>query len=690
MRKHALRYLLLGFLGLVAIGCNSTDTVEPHPVPGTLPVPHPGYSFPFVDLANGVIPLPNNLLLNPQTGMVNLPGGTDDGVDNTVNAANSLDGFSTTGPIVIPFRGTVVHSTVNNDTLRIFNSVTGQPVLATYSVEDSDTGSVVTVAPVRPLDPSTTYIVVLTQGIISALSNTPILSDNVINFIQQPTSLVDGAGNSTTRLLTNEQAQTLEPVRQANQAVISGAERLTGASRSNIPFAFAFTTQTLFEALPAAREVVLEDNAGLVNSLPAPVPAAFGHGAGDGNPLNGQTVEEFWAANLPASFQAAPNAAIGSIYVGTVAVPQFRDDQLTDYWSNPPVKLSSRNVPFVLCLPDATNFPGPRPAVIFQHGITTNKGVAFLLANAFNNLGFAVISMDLPLHGGLKADPAGADGDGFINPAKPRVSRDNIRQGAVGLYALNNAIFQGKTDLNGDGIPELVPGAANTPFNRPLFLGQSLGAMVGSLYVATEPNSGRAVLNVPGGRIINLLLTSPTFGPPILEGLAGLGIEPGTADFARFAIFTQAVLDDVDPLNYAEPAVAGTLRGGEGANVLQQLHLDDTVITPAAQFDLAIAFGEDTDFAQVSALVPQALIRQATAPTAGPGAFEVPNAEHGALVSPTAGPTQQIVAQAITFLVSPTPAFGTIIDAGLRAAAKMSPSAPAAEEAETYRQAVSF
>lgn len=690
MRKHALRYLLLGILGLVAFGCNSTDTIEPPPVPGTLPIPHPGYTFPHVDLANGVIPLPNNLLLNPQTGLVNLPGGTDDGVDSTVNAANSLNGFSTTGPIVIPFRGTVVHESVTQDTLPIYNAVTGQPVLARYNVEDSDTGSVVTVIPVRPLDPGTTHIVVLTRGIISALSNTPILSDNVINFIQQPTSLVDGAGNSTSRLLTNEQAQTLEPVRQANQAVIGAAEQLTKNSRANIPFAFSFNTQTLFEALPAAREVVIEDNAGLVNSLPAPVPAAFGHGPGDGNPLNGQTIEEFWASNLPQNLQAAPNAAIGSIYVGTVAVPQFRDNQLTDYWPTTPVKLSSRDVPFVLCLPDSTNFPGPRPVVIFQHGITTNKGVAFALANAFNNLGFAVISMDLPLHGGLKADPNGEDGDGFINPAKPRVSRDNLRQGAVGLYALNNAIFQGKTDLNGDGIPELVPGSANTPFNRPLFIGQSLGSMVGSLYVATEPNAGRAVLSVPGGRIINVLLTSPTFGPPILQGLAAVGIEPRTSDFTRFAIFTQAVLDDVDPLNYAQPAIAGTLRGGEGANILQQLHLDDTVITPEAQFDLGIAFGEAAEFKQVAALAPQALISQATAPAAGPGLFEVANAEHGALVNPAAGPTQQIVTQAITFLVSPTPAFGTIIDAGLRAAAKSDLNAPAVEDHESYRRAVSF
>lgn len=676
MRKYALRYVLLCLLGLVAFGCNSTDTVEPHPVPSTLPTPFPGFTFPLVDLANRVLPLPNNFLLDPATGLINLPGGGGT-ADNTINAANSLDGFSTTGPIVIPFRGTVVPSTVNANTLPVYNTATGQPALVTYSVSDAAAGSVVTIVPVQPLDPETTYVVVLTKGIISALSNTPILSDNVINFIQQPTPLVDGQGVSTTRLLTDEQAQTLEPVRQGNQPVIAAAEGLTGTNRANIPFAFAFTTQTLFQALPVARDVVQTTNAGLVNTTPGGFPIATQDGVPNVLPSVAQL---FGLLGVPAQ---VPNDDIGLIYRGTVSVPQFRADQLTDFWSNPPVQTGTTDVTFILCMPDPVAFPPPRPAVIFQHGVTRNKGDMFVLADAFNALGFATIAIDLPLHGDLKADPNGNDGDGFINPAAPRVSRDNIRQGVVGLYALNNAIFSGQTDLNGDMVPELVPGAANSPFNRPLFIGTSLGAMIGTVYTATEPNANRAVLNVPGGRIVNLLVTSPTFGPPILAGLANLGIQPGTSDFARFVIFTQAVLDDVDPLNYGQPAVAGTLRGGEGADFLQQVALDDTVITPESQFDLSNAFGEDPSFVQVAAVVPLALVTQAAAPSVGPGVFEVPNAEHGALLNPAAGPTAQIVTQAITFLGQ-----AQIIDAGLRAREVAEPVAPT--DPAPYQRAVGF
>ncbi len=593
MRKNALRYLLLCILGLVAFGCNSTDTVESHPIPQNYPTPFPGFTFPLVDLTGGRIPLPNNLLRNPVTGKLNLPlaSGADPNVDSTVTAANSLDGFSTTAPILVPFRGTVIPESVKQATLPVFDE-DGKAVLATYSVAENEAGSVVTIVPVRPLDPATTYTVVLTQGITSKLSGTPILSDNVINFLQRTTPLVDEDGKSITLGLSDEQAQTLEPIRLANQAVIADAEDFTETSRANIPFAFAFTTQTLFSALPVARAEVLAANAGLVNTTPFNLPIATQAGMIIPSPPAPAPVaipsvaQLFTALSVP-----APTANIGAIYRGTIAVPQYRDDQLTDFWSNPPVKTGTTDVTFIACLPEATvPLPGqtvappagtPRPVIIFQHGITRTKGDMFALASTLTGQGFATIAIDLPLHGDLKAPGATSDGEGFINPAKPRVSRDNIRQGVVGLYALTQAIESGQTNLDGTAGPEFLPGTLAKPF----FIGQSLGSIVGTTYLASEPNSGRGVLSVPGGRIINLLLTSPTFGPPIKEGLAANGVVEGTSDFARFILFTQAVLDDVDPLNYAHPAITGTLRGGTGASLLQQVHLNDVVITPAAQYD---------------------------------------------------------------------------------------------------------
>lgn len=673
MRKRALQYLTLFLMGFVVIGCNSTDTVDQQPVPQNNPVVFPGYTFPLVDLANSIIPLPNNFLLDPTTGLVNFPGETAGPEDSTINAVNSLDGFSTLGPIIIPFRGTVKQDTVNSDTLPVYDSSTGETALVSYTFSSATAGTVVTINPILPLKPGTTYVVVLTQGIISALSNTPILSDNAINLLQRTEPLVDGNGNSVVNGLDNATAQRLEPVRQGNQAVIGAAETLTGTNRANIPFAFAFTTQTLFEALPQARTQVISANAGLVNTNPG---GDFPIATSDGTP-GIPTIAQLYGS--PAvNLAQVPNGAIGSVYSGTIQAPQFRLDPLEGYWDQPPVKKADLDIPFLLFTPKPTMAnPGPFPTVIFQHGLTRNKNDLFILANAFNGQGLAIIGIDLPFHGDLQADGV-PDGSGLINPAKPRVTRDNIRQGAVHLYALNNAIFSGQSDLNGDMVPELAP-------IPPFFVGTSFGGIVGTSFTATEPNVSRSVFNVTAGRLVSTLVSSPAFGPPVLAGLAEAGIVPGTTDFARFVLATQAVVDDVDPLNYAAPAITGTLRGGTGLTALQQIALSDTVLLPSTQYDLANAFGQGVatpPFSQVDAIVPSALIAQAISPFAGPGVFEIAGADHGTILNPALGPTTAMITQIITFVGT-----GNIIDAGLRARTL---PAEGSEDLAPYRNAISF
>ena len=699
MRKSALRYLMLCFLGLVAFGCNSTDTVGTHPVPQNNPTPFPGYTFPLVDLTNGIIPLPNNLLLNPQTGLINLAldPGQDPNVDSTKTAANSLDGFSTTAPIVIPFRGTVTAESLSVDTLPVFDTTTGQKVLATYRLESNQAGSVVVVTPVRPMKPGTTHVVVLTQGIISALSGTPILSDNVIKFLQQPNPLVDEDGTSITLGLSDEQAQALEPVRLANQAVIGAAETLTETNRANIPFAFAFTTQTLQKALPVARAKVLEADAGFinlaVNALNPAVPASSDPGvpvAVAGGLGTIPSVEDFILSRLVGALPEPPDATtlaaltaqanqlavgVGAVYYGAIPVPQFRNDPTKDYWANPPVQTGTTNVPFLLFTPEVVTVPAPEPfpVVIYQHGLGADKSSAFVLAGPLNAQGRALIAPDLPLHGDL-ATPGGQGGLELLNPSTPRVARDNIRQGVVTLYTLTHAVKTGKVfpaftvpagAFGGGNPPVAIPLSPPLATSNPQFIGVSLGAIVGTNFVATEPNVDRSVLNVPGGRITYLLLESEAYSQTILDGLAAAGVVPGTAQFVQFGLFTQAVLDDVDPLNVAEAAISGSLRGGTGVNLLQQLATADTVIPPSAQYDLAISFGANSLFKQIAALLPQPLIAQATAPSPGPGVFEFADADHGFLLRPTAAPagTQAAaIGQTINFLLS-----GQVVSTGLRA-----------------------
>src|SRR5437762_2528995 len=58
------------------------------------------------------------------------------------------------------------------------------------------------------------------------------------------------------------------------------------------------------------------------------------------------------------------------------------------------------------------------------------------------------------------------------------------------------------------------------------FLGHSLGAIVGSVYLGVTPRSevGTATLAMPGGGLADLLRDSPTLGPRLAASLAAQGL----------------------------------------------------------------------------------------------------------------------------------------------------------------------
>ena len=86
------------------------------------------------------------------------------------------------------------------------------------------------------------------------------------------------------------------------------------------------------------------------------------------------------------------------------------------------------------------------------------------------------------------------------------------------------------------------------------FVGQSLGGIIGTLFMGVQPNVQVGLLNVPGGGIPRLLEASPAFGPRIRAGLAASGLTPGTPDYDAFFGAAQTVTDSADPINWALPA----------------------------------------------------------------------------------------------------------------------------------------
>lgn len=770
MLKRTLHLMALVLVGLLVIGCSDTDTIDTPPVPTTIPTPFPGFTFPLIDQDNFLLPVPNNILRNPATGLISvpIPDTASPALQATFEALNSINGFSTSGSIIVPFRGTVVEESVTSDTFLVYNAATEQQVPVTFDFSTSASGSIIIATPIIALEEETTYVVVLTDGIISGLSGTSILADNTINLLKRRTPVVDGNGNSLISQLTDEEAQSAEVTRQLSQPGFELAENLTGLTRENFPYSFAFTTQSLFDALPAARDVVTTADQGLVNANPAFLggnaaaefaPVAMGHDASPGGfaaeapgpttpppfndetPGNGQnadfspvfipTVERFLAQNLQPGI---PSDQIGRIHLFSLQVPTFRNDPAQGFWSNPLAQVGTKTVNGVVYLPNSAAFPEvlqgaagmlnlpdtvnqPVPVVIFQHGITGNKFQSAALANAVcapppNGLGSALIAIDLELHGDLSEPVASNDsavsGQGFINIPNLRNSRDNVRQSVVNLYALTHAITSGQTNLDAPAganmvvpnseTPELGAPNVNAAFPNPGYISLSLGSIVGDVFHATEPNISVSVLNVGGARIGNLLRTSPTFGPSVIQGLADAGIPQDSPLFGLFFLAAQTVVDDADPVNYADQATSGALRGGTPATILQQVNVSDSVVPPATQYDMARQHANgNAAFSQVDALASQApLIPQVSSPFEGIGMYEIPNATHGALLQPVVdpgpppitNPTAQIVGQALVYIGGGFQGMATITDTGIRARSVNGAVAETAEDLANYANAI--
>ena len=253
----------------------------------------------------------------------------------------------------------------------------------------------------------------------------------------------------------------------------------------------------------------------------------------------------------------------------------------------PVPRVAAKRIPLLATLPNATTGrtqpAAGWPVVIFQHGITLNRTVLFAIADSFAQAGFAVVAIDLPLHGvtdtanpfyqgptspfgnnerHFNLDNVGATGvfapDGqidngwqILNLQNPLNARDHIRQAVADTIHLTRTI-RSLNFPDGDPDPDLDR-------TRIHFVGISLGSIISGVFLGlntdVRPPRCRA-RPAPGPSI----LTDPEaidFGAPIRAALSAQGLPPGTVGFDDFVRDLQTLIDPVDPINYAADAAAG-------------------------------------------------------------------------------------------------------------------------------------
>lgn len=635
---NKLLHLAVIATGLLLTACGSVDSDE-----STTPVAAADIAVsPQYRLDLGLIPFPNDLYFaGTEDGTLNLP------LLNSIPSAaalNALDGFSTNAPINIRFNGDIDAATiVGGSTAHIFEVIADPATKATigfvgalipgvdYSVAAKQS-DLVEFTLLKSLNPKSAYLVALTAGITNT-GGAAVTADDTYQAIKD--ALASGA------TLSDPTTDVVKQLVGAHLAILGAV----GVSSDNVLVSASFSTQSTTDVLEAAASVAAAQGSNVSQVFVAPdVPLNTSMII---NALPG--IANIYAGTVETQYYLDPNDAFETPWQG------FGESNLTQY--NPmPVGATTLDIPTLVSVPNASSpwyqafvvATGATPEqagyqwplVIFQHGITGDRTNAILVMDAFASAGFAVISIDQPLHGITDtASPlyqAGnertfdldKDGDGAIDSSGthsinlefPLVGRDNSRQASLDLHYL--AKTAPTIDINGDTLPDFDGSQMH-------FVGQSLGSMVGIPFLAINTDVISATLSVPGGGIATLLRDSESFGPILTASLQAAGLPAELFDdYWRNA---QTVVDSSDPLSYAADAALNH-------PILMHKVLGDTVVPNTATDKLIAAMGLPI-VAQLGG-------------TPGPlGAVSFKQGGHSSLLDPTSSfaTTTEMQTQAVIF-----------------------------------------
>ena len=238
-------------------------------------------------------------------------------------------------------------------------------------------------------------------------------------------------------------------------------------------------------------------------------------------------------------------------------------------------------------------------------------------------------------------------GKHFINLNNLAVTRDNVRQSVADLFAL----FDSLNNMDYD------TGGADFDMTKVYFIGHSLGAMVGTPFLALEAGVRDAVLGMPGSGIAKLLDGSASFGPVIEAGLAAAGVVKGTADYESFMGAAQTLVDSGDPGNYTTGAATG--RGlllfeviGDGGSSLPDQVIPINVMADAPAGTIPAPLSGTDPFAALLGLTRISSTTLSGADQLAQIRFTA--GDHASLLDPTENGTVTNVMQtaAVNFLVS--------------------------------------
>ena len=551
----------------------------------------------------------------------------------TTTAAPDMGTVTTTGaaPSIVMYKiatGATAENPVGATPVPI-----GAAVTQSLRFDPADCGNPATiptvgVVPLVPLDQQSTYVVAVldtlqTSGTVFSPSGTWAL----VRQSTEPVTL-DADGN----VIAN--TTPLDPADPAQLAELQGLDQVwkvhapalqfldaTGAigataDRHHVLVAWTFTTQTTTDTVdpsvpnsPANIAATATPQGKLVGTISLPTQFA-----------GGSTLAFLQAALPTGACNSLPCTAVGDVLTGAFVSPSYQQlganplpggALIPGAWTDPlhpTVQVANESLLFFAFTPTTT---GPWPVVVFQHGFTRSKADLFAIGSQLAAAGFASIAMDIQYHGSraiqTSVDPAlGCAGtcsdaghaactkacapfgdpclNGLGQEVDPTVTPQCYAPILPGdLATQRDALHQTQLDqqqlvraLVACGASSCTSGNNATVFavdaSRILYMGHSLGSILGSVTASVEPHIVASVLNVSGIGIYDILETTPNdeFRCTLVNNLIDEGVVIGqkwdptnpagaaclTTDwlmqpgYQQFAGIARWVVDPGDPANY--------------------------------------------------------------------------------------------------------------------------------------------
>jgi hypothetical protein len=513
-----------------------------------------------MDQASQRMPIPIELMIDPTTGRVSAPAAPWDGPVEAEAKGRlaELDGFSLSGSQLFEFTAPLNPGSIDETSVRLYQIGTVAPTLVPATVEllADRTHLVVTPTSGR-LAEQTRYALVVDNTVQDLGGQTPAIMP-VGHFLRSQTPVLVGA-ESQIRAIDAIDAAKVENAR------LELAPVLDALGRDNVLAAWPFTTMSVKAPLAALRTKSTE----LATST---------------EPANITKMTPLQAL-LDFPFGIGSLSDVDTVYNGTIETPNFLDPS-TRQWRGDGTHVIE-DVHFTMTMPDSGT--GPVPVVIFGHGLITERRFVLAVGSALAAKGFAAISIDFPYHGDrtycAKGGPISVvdplDGSlASLNPCSSGTTCNDLGKcvdangngnklatfGVIDMPVASGAMFleiehianskdhfqQALVDLGSlDRVLRLGNWQAVTgraiDTSRIYYAGQSLGGIMGAVFLGTDPDIQRAVLNVPGANLVPMFDDSTFFKGQMNAFFQRQNVDRASFEGRRFLTVAKWFMDAVDP-----------------------------------------------------------------------------------------------------------------------------------------------